>query len=511
MTLYITRNKSLLFIASMLLITLTVLQSCKKSKSEMGKELADATKNKVFKQVTPEGFAAAFKQMIADKKSNLSQPELISNYYEQNGYEPVIVLKHIKDEKLKLLPEYYSKAPQHGLKPAIFQADTLKALIEKIYDKKAIKTVDEAYRELARLELISANSLIKYSNALQYGLISPRRIYARYFTETLRPDSAFMRKVFAVNDLKSYLDSIQPKDPQYLALQKAFAEDVQVKGMTPEESDRYFAVNMERLRWKNKPNADKYVIVNIPDFRLDVMENGKSALNMKVCVGEGRNMEGEVKLDEYDESDKLDRPFSRETPQLNSMIYTVQVNPVWNIPNSIATKEIMVEAAQDPYYLSNKNIDVYKNGKVVEDPETIDWGSASKTEYEFKQRPGDDNALGKIKFLFKNRSSVYLHDTPAKLAFNQNMRAVSHGCVRVEQPQKLAEALFGSGQKYQTIVEKMNTDSSTPTNVDLPNKVPVYLTYQTCWIDSSGKLQFRPDVYGLDVVLYGHMQKFTTV
>jgi murein L,D-transpeptidase YcbB/YkuD len=308
--------------------------------------------------------------------------------------------------------------------------------------------------------------------------------------------------------MKHYLDSIQPKDPQYLMLQKALLAGGQAQGMTKEETTRYLVVNMERLRWKNKPTQSKYVIVNIPDYTLDVMENGKSVLNMKVCVGEGRNKDNQNTLADYDESDKVDRPFSRETPQLNSMIHSVQVNPVWNIPQSIASKEIMVEAAQDPYYLANKNIDVYENGKVVEDPETINWASVSKDKYEFKQRPGDDNSLGKIKFLFNNKSSVYLHDTPAKAAFNNAMRAVSHGCVRLGDPQALAREIFGEGETYQKIAQYMGEDNPKPTTIAVPKKIPVYITYVTCWADSTGTLQYRPDVYGLDIVLYGHLQKF---
>ncbi len=508
---YTSNKKPLLWCALFFMAILAVSEGCKKSRSEMGKDLADATGNKVFKEVTNEGFAAVFKKTIEENKKSLSYPAVVSSYYSDNGYEPVLVLRQLKEGGMQALADRLSNSGQHGIKPQIFQADTIKALLARIKDKKAVKKVDQAYEALARLEMLSANSLIKYSNALQYGLISPRKIYQRYYTATKRPDTADMKKVFAVGDLKNYLDSIQPKNPQYVTLQKALAQNVQAPGMTPEESERYFAVNLERLRWKNKPNAKKYVIVNIADFRLDVMENGKSALNMKVCVGQGRNMKQEVSLVEYDESDKVDRPFSRETPQLNSEIYMVQVNPVWNIPQSIASKEIMKIAARDPYYLDNENIDVYQNGQKVEDPETIDWSSASADEYSFKQRPGEQNALGKIKFLFKNGSSVYLHDTPAKNAFNQNMRAVSHGCVRVEQPDALAEALFGKGDKYEMIESKMANPASEPTDIALSPKVPVYLTYYTCWVDDSGKIQFRPDVYGLDVVLYGHMKKLLTV
>jgi len=477
----------------------------------MGKQLFDASKNKVFKDVTPEGFTPVFQKLLADQKSKLKQPQVIVPFYETNDYDAVFVMDHIIKDKLNPANEYLSKAKEHGLNPKIFNAEQINMLINKIHDKKAIKTLDEAYHDIAMLEILTANALVNYSNALQFGVISPRRIYQRYYTETKRPDSTSMLQVFQTANLKNYLDSIQPKDPQYLALQKALAGVVQVPGMTPEESERILAVNLERLRWKNKPTAEKYVLVNIADYTLDVMENGKSSLNMKVCVGQGRNMDRENNLLEYDESDKTDRPFSRETPQLNSMIHSVQVNPVWNIPESIATKEIMKIAARDPYYLDNEGIDVYENGKKLDDPETIDWASAPGDKYSFKQRPGDGNALGKIKFLFNNSSSVYLHDTPAKLAFNKSVRAVSHGCVRVEKPQELALALFGDGEKYQTIVNDMNGNKTEPTDIGLPKKVPVYLTYVTCWLDSSGKLQFRPDVYGLDIVLYAHMNKMIAV
>ncbi|MEO8948609.1 MAG: L,D-transpeptidase family protein, partial [Mucilaginibacter sp.] len=207
--------------------------------------------------------------------------------------------------------------------------------------------------------------------------------------------------------------------------------------------------------------------------------------------------------------DRVDHPGPHETPMLNSLIHTADVNPVWNIPKSIANKEIMGEAAKDKFYLDNKGINVYKNGKLIDDPEYIDWSVAEKDgTYEFKQKPGDENALGKIKFLFNNKSSVYLHDTPAKLPFTKPMRAVSHGCVRVGNPQGLALELFGPGKKYDLITKDMAEDKSSPTSISLTPKVPVYITYTTCWADENGTMQVRKDVYGLDIVLYANMEKF---
>ena len=469
----------------------------------MGKILFQKTKNKVFKDVTPEGFAEVFQKVLADEKSKLAYPQVINAYYAQNNYDPMFVMDHIFNTDLKTLVEYYRAANEHGLDPNLFHESEITQLINKFYNKKEIKTLDQAYYAIAELELLTANSLITYSNAMQYGLINPAKLYKRYFTSTAHPDSASMSKIFAVTDLKKYLDSIQPPNPQYLALQKALMSGQAAPGLSAEETKRILITGLERLRWKNKPADKKYVIVNIPDFRLDLMEDGRSVLNMKVCVGQGRNMDNAKTLMHYDDTDKVDKPYIHETPQLNSLIHSVDVNPIWNIPQSIANKEIIKEAAEDPNSLEDKGINVYKDGVLVH-PESVDWSTVSKTDntYEFKQQPGAKNALGKIKFLFNNKSSVYLHDTPVKSAFQKSMRAISHGCVRLENPQGLALNLFGEGDKYNLIAKDMGLDKPEPTSISLTPKVPVYITYVTCWVDDNGTLQVRPDVYGLDIVLY---------
>ncbi|MEO8885219.1 MAG: L,D-transpeptidase, partial [Mucilaginibacter sp.] len=270
------------------LASVFTFQSCKKSRSDMGKTLYLKTKNKVFKDVTPEGFAQVFQKVLADEQSKMTNPQLITSYYENNGYDPVFVMDHIITNDLDAT--YFKNAGDHGLNPKIFQADEIAGLITKINAKKSIKTLDEAYHDIAELEMLTANALINYSNAMQYGVVNPKKIYNRYYIETKTPDTATINHIFQVARFKTYLDSIQPKDPQYITLQKALKQGVQAPGMSAEETKRIITVNLERLRWKNKPAAEKYVVVNIPDYRLDVMENGKSVLNMKVCVGQGRNM-----------------------------------------------------------------------------------------------------------------------------------------------------------------------------------------------------------------------------
>jgi murein L,D-transpeptidase YcbB/YkuD len=473
--------------------------------------LFDKTKNKIFKDVTPEDFAEVFKSVMAHEKSKNTYPQILTAYYIKNAYNPVFLLDHVFNGDAKTAIAYYQKANEHGLDPQMFSGDEIAMLINKFYKKDGIKTLSEAYHDMAELELLSANSLITYSNALQYGIINPKRIYSRYFTETKRPDSDSMSQVFHVTNFKKFLDSIQPITPQYIALQKALMDGYQDPKLSKEETQRIIMVNLERLRWKNKPKENKYVIVNIPDYKLDVIDSGKSVLNMKVCVGEGRNKTNAYNIANYVDSAKVDVPNPHETPQLSSLIHSVDVNPVWNIPRSIVTKEIIKAASDDKFYLSNKGIDVYKNGHKIENTEDINWEASAKeaADYDFKQRPGDDNSLGKIKFLFNNKSSVYLHDTPAKDAFYRKDRDVSHGCVRLGDPQALALNLFGEGPKYDLIIKDMAADNPDPTTIYLPAKVPVYITYVTCWTDTDGVLQVRKDVYGLDTVLYASLAALT--
>lgn len=503
-------NKNYLIV--LLLCVVLAFQGCKK-RSELADMFYKKTHNKVFKDITPEGFAEVFKKTLAAKKTAITRAGFISSYYSKNNYKPQFITNHLFNNNLLKACAYYQKAGDHGLNPQMFEAAQIKQLINKLYTKNCIKTANEAYRDMAELEIAAANSLINYTNALQYGVVNPPKIYRRYFMATGQPDSLSMLRVFNIGNMARYLDSIQPKDAQYLALQKALAGVVHAPGSQAEETRRILMVNLERLRWKNKPSATKYVMVNIPDYYLTVTDSGHTVLKMKVCVGEGRNMTGANTLLAYNDTAKEDKPFAHETPELNSLIHSVEVNPVWNIPNSIANKEIIIEAAKDRFYLANKSIDVYKNDKPVNDPENIDWGQVTKenSDYEFKQKPGADNSLGKIKFMFKNKSSVYLHDTPVKWAFGKKMRAISHGCIRLNDAQALALSLFGDGQKYQTIVTDMGAANPSPTTIGLSKKVPVYITYVTCWADENGTLQFRHDVYGLDIVLYDHLQRYHSI
>ena len=249
----------------------------------------------------------------------------------------------------------------------------------------------------------------------------------------------------------------------------------------PQRFIRKIALNMKR--WRRLPDelGDKHIIVNMAAFDLNLIENSQSIMKMKVIVG---------------------RP-NRRTPTLVDPIRTLVLNPTWTVPTRIALLDIVPQARRDPNYLKNHNIEILKgygeNARVI-DPTTINWSKIRKGNlpFYFRQKSGINNSLGQVKFSLPNDMAIYLHDTNHRELFANNYRALSSGCVRVEKPIDLVEALLdgkpGWGQsKIDSVLDHGKT-----TYVRLPQAVPVYMIYWTAFIDESGKLQSRDDVYHWD-------------
>lgn len=437
------------------------------------------------KKLQEEDLQKEFKKVLRRMSGALPYPEELYTFYEGKNFQPVLMPRFLPDNQLQVLLQYLNKSELHGIDTSLFSPNAIKIAMDQLSERKSGTL--ENFHDLAALELAVAGSLIRYTEALQFGITNPAKIYKSYTTPTLLADSSSVARIFEIRDLKGYLASIQPANKTYLAMQKLLATYPSLYEDPQSDTLKALIVNLERLRWKNRPAEQPFVSVNIANFSLDIMDKEKSLLHMKVCVGE---------------------PGERETPQLGSMIHSVQVNPVWNIPQSIARNEIAKRAAEDRYYLANSNITVHRKGKLISNPEEVDWLSADVSEYTFQQQPGDENALGKIKFLFKNQSAVYLHDTPVQSAFKEKIRAVSHGCVRVEKPLELAYALFGKGKQYELIKRAMQRGYPRAKYIGLPVHIPIRLYYYTAWADvSNKKIRFCEDVYGLDELLYSAIQK----
>jgi L,D-transpeptidase YcbB len=240
-------------------------------------------------------------------------------------------------------------------------------------------------------------------------------------------------------------------------------------------------INLERFRWMRYPDHGRYILVNIPEYWLYAVNDGKVASEMSVCVG---------------------LPHLA-TPQITGEFSYFVLNPIWHVPWSIATKEIYYSAKNDSNYLRKGNYKVYRGGEVV-DPSTIDWAGydPERMPYSFKQQPGRGNALGAIKFMFRNDFSIYLHDTPQQWAFNRAVRAVSHGCVRIRQPMDFARFLLEGTPGWDVArIQRVIWSGAQSRSVILKQRTPLFIDYYTAWVDGDGVLQFRDDIYGKDAVL----------
>jgi murein L,D-transpeptidase YcbB/YkuD len=238
---------------------------------------------------------------------------------------------------------------------------------------------------------------------------------------------------------------------------------------------------MERLRWILGSLEQRCVIVNIADFKLHVIENGRSILSMKVVVGK-----------RY-----------RRTPVFTAKMTYLVINPSWSIPDSIARKEILEKIKEDPHYLAEQNIKVFRgrgSHKEGIDPERIDWAEITPDSliYNFRQEPGPLNPLGRIKFMLPNQFDVYLHDTPSKRLFSKNVRTFSHGCTRIEKPIELAEYVLRDAPGWTRGKLLDAIEKGTEQKVPIPRPLNVYFLYLTAWVDQDGTIQFRNDIYGRD-------------
>ena len=227
--------------------------------------------------------------------------------------------------------------------------------------------------------------------------------------------------------------------------------------------------NMEEWRWMPRSLGDTHVLVNIPSFSIMLTENKKTVFNERVVVGTP----------------------STQTPIFSKDMTKIVLRPKWNLPNSIKATALRTGRS-----VERQGYVVMRNGRVI-DSSRVNWGRAKLSEYTIYQPAGDDNALGLVKLLFPNKHSVYLHDTPSRSLFNSRVRLFSHGCMRVRNPQQLAQLVFNIDRGAQTpnvghLVEKGPMDNQ----FDLNKPIPVHVGYFTVWIADDGTPQFFEDYYG---------------
>ncbi len=246
-----------------------------------------------------------------------------------------------------------------------------------------------------------------------------------------------------------------------------------VRAMTGDSNEAKIAkleVAMEQVRWLPADLGDRFVFINQPAFMAYYHNEGKEDFGMKVVIGSKAN----------------------QTYFFQDEIQTVEFNPYWGVPQSIIINEMLPKLRNDPSYLDRLGYEVSVNGRPVSSS-SVNWYGSTQS-VSVRQPPSSDNALGDLKILFPNAHAIYMHDTPAKSFFNRDMRALSHGCIRLVDPRRMAAAVLG------TSLDNVNKQIAAGENraVQVPAKIPVYVAYFTAWPDKDGKVQYFDDVYDRD-------------
>jgi murein L,D-transpeptidase YcbB/YkuD len=320
---------------------------------------------------------------------------------------------------------------------------------------------------LAEAELKLTQTVLMYARHLQAGRFPYTRVSHNIELPQALPEPAIiLSSISDTADAGRALNAFGPQQEPYRKLKAMLAELRNRPGASTGEVSRQIETviaNMERWRWYPRDLGDVHVVVNQPDFTLKVMSRGSQVWTTRIVIG---------------------KP-SMPTPLLSETMKSITVNPTWHVPQSIVHNEYLPALAQDPTVLDRMGLRVsYNDGEV-----------------QITQPPGDGNALGRIRFNFPNRFSVYQHDTPDKHLFGEDVRAFSHGCMRVQDPAKYAEVLLNIAHPNERwTAEKIKSLFGTvERDIQLQStQIWVHLTYQTAFVDNSGKLQLRRDVYNLD-------------
>jgi murein L,D-transpeptidase YcbB/YkuD len=462
-----------------------------------------------------------FDHVISNKKDRMQ----IDAFYSGRNYKPLWITDGKANDSAKAAIAYLGHVGADGLFPSDYPVPNFASL--------------STPADLANAELELTASVITYAHHASIGRVAFSRVSADIEYDRPAPEPAdVLASIADAKDVASALDAYEPHTPGYLALKaklaeiragkgdngkpaiangpvlkigmqdnrvpelrerlgvlgdggttydKALAEAVKkfqkehqiavtgtltaatvdaIDGPRPDHVEDVIIANMERWRWAPHDFPNTYVIVNLPDYTLRVMHDGQQVWKTKIVIGKPDTV----------------------TPIMTADMKFITVNPTWNVPPSIINHEYLPALEQDPTVLDRMGLKIARNP----DGSVHIW-----------QPPGDGNALGRIRFNFPNKFLVYQHDTPDKYLFAYAKRAYSHGCMRVQDPARYAEVLLSLVRPNDGYTEERIKKMFGPNevNIDFPQFVPVNLTYQTAFVDSEGKLEFRDDIYGRDKAL----------
>jgi L,D-transpeptidase YcbB len=393
-------------------------------------------------------FAATSDRIFTSKKERAAAEA----FYQSRNYVPLWLDKGIENARAASAIARLKNADADGL---------------EVGDYKTPNFAGLGGDALAEADLKLTQTVLTYARHVQAGRFPYTRVSRNIELPQAAPEAAeILNAVAATQDADKALDAFSPQHEEYRKLKTMLAELRGAAGAKKGETSRQIETiiaNMERWRWYPRDLGSAHVIVNQPDFMLRVIHDGAQVWTTRIVIG---------------------KP-SMPTPLLSETMKYITVNPTWHVPPSIVHNEYLPALAQDPTVLDRMGLRVSYSGGGV----SI-W-----------QPPGPGNALGRIRFNFPNRFLVYQHDTPDKYYFAHEVRAYSHGCMRVQDPAKYAEVLLNIArpQEHWTAERIKRMFGSSEQDLQLqPTPIWVHLTYQTAFVDSAGKLQMRRDIYNLD-------------
>jgi len=408
--------------------------------SEAGFTLAPHANTELSKRID-----SAPELVVAGERLNVG---LLRRFYAGHGFEPIWTTRQAQADSLV---NAVLRAGDHGLAPELFHANLLR-------QTATLPPLDR--------ELLVSDAFLSYADALARGAMPVER---RTDDEVLTPEpidvAAALDAAIGSPDPAAVIEALAPTTPTYRALRQVLQR---YRSGTPAGDKattnrlRETEVNLERQRWLPRQLPAERVWVNAADAQLVFYRADRPVFSTRVIVGQDERR--------------------NQTPEFRVTMDGILFNPPWNIPDDIATEEILPKTSSDPNYLARHNVVMLPNGGL-------------------QQLPGPNAGLGQLKFEMENRFGVYLHDTPSKDLFSRDNRRISHGCIRVQNPRELAALLMQ--QPIETINQAIAVGGTT--RRDLPAPVPVFVVYQTAFVDSNGTLQFHPDVYNRDAEIWPHL------
>ena len=488
----------------------------------------------------------AFRQAVAE---DASQNETLSAFYRARAFEPIWTSGQDYSRRNAFL-QALEEAGNHGLPTERYEAEVL---------RQAFRDADTP-RAQGQVEVMASAMFLQYARDVQSGMLDPNEVISDIVQDLPRRDPLAQIEAFAQSSPRAYLRSLPPEHPEYIRLmreklrlerilggggwgievvarqlepgdqgpdvvvmrnrlmtmgylnrsasaaydgpmQQAVQQFQEGHGLnadgvagpatmaeinvSPEIRLGQILVAMERQRWMNKPRGDRHILVNIADFRGYVIDNEEITFETRVVVGATAS--------------------DRRTPEFSDEMTHMVINPTWNVPRSIATNEYLPQMQSDP--AAAGHLRLYDSRGRVVNRENIDFTQYTARNFPFNMRqpPSNSNALGLVKFMFPNQWNIYLHDTPSRSLFSRDVRAFSHGCVRVHRPFELAYHLLAPQEANPEAYFQRLLATGQETQVNLDTPIPVHLVYWTAWVTPEGRANFRPDIYGRDQALWRAM------